>query len=476
MKQVFLSSVLVGLLSVSAEAAAVAESNNQIIFTGTGDTFTPPASNGVYTVNQNKTIQVSNGLASAKIKGGIDVTSGKITINMMGLSTPISAQSLVLGKGSGASTIFEVGSRGSVEFNFASLGSAKTQQYDIEFQVDNQDTNSGKIVNDGKIDFTLGKNTKLMFYKYENVASSAKSTLLPIENSREMNFNLSEASEIILNNTTIQNSTSGLINFKIADNSKIYLGMYTSLSQVTNNGEITFDFSNIRNASVEGGTLQNQSLVLKTAQTIFNFRNASNIYFGDTYETTIANLDPGNKDGVLFAFTGNSLVTFANLVLENASVDFQGRHNLLSIKRDWQNQDQIYAQNIRWLDCTGEDNAIVLTALTDNGAIDTSRLEVNKNKFTFLEIGERGVTGTGILSSGINFIVHANISKSDLLGQDIQAVDGKYTYADRVIIHSSQDNAKSTSHNLGVIVAPSMLKYLDSVSYTPKTAEKKMEM
>lgn len=77
------------------------------------------------------------------------------------------------------------------------------------------------------------------------------------------------------------------------------------------------------------------------------------------------------------------------------------------------------------------------------------------------------MVGTGISGNGMNFIVYANISKKTSLGQDIQAdKNGIYTYADRVFIHSAQDNSRATSHNLGVIVSPSMLKYLDGVSYT----------
>lgn len=70
------SSFLALLLCAGVEVNAITESNNQIIFANTGDTFTP--SSGVYSVSSgdNKTIQISEGVEYANFKGGISVASG----------------------------------------------------------------------------------------------------------------------------------------------------------------------------------------------------------------------------------------------------------------------------------------------------------------------------------------------------------------------------------------------------------------
>lgn len=300
--KILISSALAVLLSVSAEAGAVTESNNQIIFTSSDNTFTP--SNGVYTTTQNKIIQVSKEVATAHFYGGITISGGNTAINMFGSSTPYASQSFEFGSGVGSASMLQVAKNASLDFNFSTLGSAKNQIYNLSAMT--SDATSGSIVNQGTMNFNLGENTKLYFKSYANVGSGTTSVSLPISNSGTMNFNFSS-------------------------NSEIHLDMSTINSTLQNQGVIVFDFSNARNTALDGGVLQNEASPMDASSITFKFKNSWGASFGNNSQIAINNNDIDNKRGIVFSMEGNSLVALSQVALTKVTFDFKGYGNILDL-------------------------------------------------------------------------------------------------------------------------------------------------
>ena len=464
MKQVLLSSVLVGLLSVSAiNAVGVSpDSNNNVAFTDTTitdssteldkqtNTLDLSGSSGVYkAVSSENTITLESGVQFADIQGGVLAEDTKKIIFDFQGAPQGKDQVLNFGSNTNAnSKIIQAKNGGEIIFDFNGDG---TSDNTIDYTLKGAVAGAG-ILNDGEMTFNLAKYSNLMFDR--DIVNQNGSLFINFDDGSNFQYNQS---------LNIVNSGSGKTTLKFKDfanRARLTVNEVELQNGSTGSIELIFE-----NASAELQTaFKNNKTTTTKNDFVFNLKGNSFVLL-ENHDSKLGGDTPSNLKDIAFSFSssGNKLALFVS-----ASNGKNGNFDM------------------KWLDVNGSDNCISLAPLNLLGShiVYTDMLFPRKNNFTFLEIGDSIVSNSGISGSGMNFIVYANISKKEIkynsthsrwsLGQDIQAdSDGKYTYSDRVIIHSSQDNTKSTIHNLGVVVTIPMLKYLDSVSYTPKSDTEK---
>lgn len=438
--KILISSALAVLLSVSVEASAVTEKDNQITFSASGDTFTPP-SGGVYEVTSGeKTIVLNRGVQTATFNGNISASGGKIIFNFNGTGIQDPNE-----RNEGLSVL-----------QFLNFGS-----YDSSIQAS---TN-------GKIDFNFfGTSRELIeCYAFDPIKNPT------IINRGVINFNLDLHTSVSTPRGGIKNY--GAMNFNFKTDS------YLSIPYLVNEGELLFDLSNTLEVYMSSNDASSDGVINQNGGTTkIRLSNTKNAGIRGKFSNSTS-----NKQGLEFEISSNSVAQFSEPTFLNAYIHFKDSGNSIFLDNDFVPQ----SVQIQWLENQGSNNLISLGGVFFIGnqivSMDTwGRTEIEgelppiilRSLYNKLEIGTYGDNTTGISGDTINFLVFVNTQGKGLisnggtseietpvyLGSQDLTDTGEYAYSDRVIIHSSQNNAGGV-HNIGIFLSPIDYENIPTISY-----------
>lgn len=455
-------------MCAGVEVNAITESNNQIIFANTGDTFTP--SSGVYSVSSgdNKTIQISEGVEYANFKGGISVASG-----------------------------------GTLNFSFAGMDSLTgsgliTSQNFKFFDVTPTVNDKKQMLNNGSLNFSFSSSS-LGDLQARYAILDNDSSDFQIINNNVMNFDIANSAVFELRPKT---SNSGEMIFNIGQNSLLDLQFQTA-ALTNSGGKMIFNIGSLGNIQTRYGDYE-EGIVSESGTTIFDLK--------DTYLSAIST-NITNKSGATtvmnFDNTKTAQITSYKLISENDqkpefifniknnSSALLGASEMRNLKLDFQTSgNEVFfvtpLSAMTWLDNSSNSNNYVTLASFTSTHLLRDYL-VYRNDFRVLEIGKKGdTTGVaGLSGDNLTFVVYANL---DAKAQKIDSGDNwtpiyqdqkpvidetktknptlaghplqsdTYAYSDRVIIHSSQGNQGGV-HNIGVVFSYWDYANLSSLSY-----------
>ena len=470
--KILISSALAVLLGVSAEANAVTESNNQIIFSASGDTFTP-SSGGVYEVTSDKkTITLNNGVEYASVIGGIKVANGSnLDFVFNGIYEQVSSpidyiktnQYLGIGNENAVDlTQKQISNFGTINFNFLSGEVGKDRSYTLSSNGGNAES---VIVNNGGglMNFNLNLHTTLFLQAGV------------LNDGGEIHFLIDSAS------LSTQSNQSGIVN---------------------QGGKIVFDIMGDEGEIISDGGAGSGGITTKSgATTIFNIKDGALLgvdasLYNENGGITTINIDNAKRTQIspnALVSDNNQQAEFVFNIKNNSSV-LIGASEMRNLKLDFQTENnEVFFANFLsqmvWLNnSSNASNFVSLGAFTNT--LLCRDYWVYRNDFRVLEIGAKGDKSgiTGISDHNLNFVVYANLeAKAQKIGDDGwtpsyqdnkipliddtktptiggQELQGTYAYSDRVIIHSSQGN-KGGVHNLGVVFSYWDYANLSSISY-----------
>lgn len=395
MKQVLPSSVLVGLLSVSAIGATLDPVTNNVTFVDTNiaenssdkqaNTLDLSSSNWIYNLSSTNTISLGVDVQYVKINGGVKAENGGvITFNFGGVSNP-GQQKLEFGTSDNASDsqLIQTDVCGKIIFSFNSNG---TSDNVLDYILNGAVAGAG-ILNDGEMTFNLAKYSNLMFDK--NIENHDGDLFINFDDGSILQHN--PVSNIV-------NSSSGKAMLKFnnfANRARLTVDKVELQSSSSGSIELVFE-----NASTElQAVFENNKTTTTKNDFVFNLK--------------------GNSFALLENHNTNGLGGDTSSNLKGIAFSFFSSGNMLSLFTDAK-AGKVGAIEMKWLDVKSSGNYISLAPINElstNKLIFTDILMPRKNKFTFLEIGDSIVPNSGISGNGMKFIVYANVSKKGLLGE-----------------------------------------------------------
>lgn len=302
------------LLCVGVEVNAVTESGDSIVFEPLDSTFTP--SGGVYSVlsDDNKTIQISEGVEYANFSGGIGIASG-----------------------------------GTLDFSFAGMnilsasGLTITQRFRFGDETSNDDSHK-KIQNSGIVNFNFDSgniNSSDPLRRYvisENGAITSTPTI--VTNSGGVtNFNINKLSSLNIQASVLNNG--GETHFIIKNDSGLDLQNQQG-GIINQSGKIIFDIT-MGDIIADGGSGSGGVTTKNGATTVFNVKNSilSGIdvpILNQNGENTTINIDNAKRTQI----TPNSLISENNqqpefiFNIKNNSSALLGASEMRNLKLDFQ--------------------------------------------------------------------------------------------------------------------------------------------
>lgn len=487
MKQVLLSSVLVGLLGVSIAQATngsgvSVDSSGNVVFSDkdidlstqlTNNTFNPSGS--IYQASSaTNTITLNSGVQCVEINGGVNAGSGtKITFDFKGVLQG-KEQILSFGSKTGADTkMIQTQSGGEIVFDFANgnmLGGNKAytiRSSVIEYSPDKPTENDISFKNLGKVTFNIDNYTRVFLTSYHIVNNTSQDS--------KMTFNIGKHSALgfISSQGNILNK-SGILEFNLDSGAET--SSNSGKINIINSATTNINFFKTARTDVSGFDMNIQNK---------NGGKASiNLNQSQVYLYTVSLDGEDRKDSMTINLQNASSFSLGNGTFQNVTLNFESEGNVAFSSG--------FLTNLAWIDNPQSfSNTITLSSYTE--FVQRMDYTVYRNEFAVLEIGTKGdnVGKTGISGNNLTFVVYANLdAKAHLYAKDEngrddyplyenkrpvidekkkptiggQELGDTYAYSDRVIIHSSQGNQGGV-HNIGVVFSYWDYANLSSLSY-----------